>query len=217
MAYTYPRTVTQPIQPAPARPYQKVMYNTPQYYYQPPPQQPLYAAPAQQIIYQPPQQYQMVQYLPTSGQQAQPVYIPEDVYAQQMQMSMQQIPPQQPVRYVQPQQPAPIDPTPQPAAVVDPRRKKKEVPTSPQYTQVQQTYTQPKKAAPTPAQTYPTAQPIQVQTPVQTPPETEPLQSLENCLPKVPTSIISKEFSAPPGCFNIIRRGNLPGLSFSQI
>ena len=49
--------------------------------------------------------------------------------------------------------------------------------------------------------------------------EIESLQqrSLENCLPKVPTGFPVSEFATPPGCFNIIKRGNLPGLSFSQI
>ena len=47
--------------------------------------------------------------------------------------------------------------------------------------------------------------------------ELEPIQqSLENCLPKVPSGFPTAEFATPPGCFNIIRRGNLPGLSFSQ-
>lgn len=220
MTYNYARPVTQPVQPPANRPYQKVMYGAPQYYYQAAPQPPMYPA-GQPIIYQAPQQYQMMQYMPQTGQPAQAVYLPEDVYAQQIPMQMPPIAQQpQQIRYVQPQQPVQPVEAPQPTAVIDTRRKKKDAPASPQYVPQppQQTYVQPKKAVPAPpAQPYVQATPVQQQTPPQATPEAESLQSLEHCLPKVPGSILSKEFTMPPGCFNIIRRGNLPGLAFSQI
>lgn len=222
MTYNYGRNVPQQMAPQTNRPYQKVMYQQPQYYYQNAPQQQIYQQNAQPMMYQQPQQYSMMQYMQPNGQPAQPVYLPEDVYAQHMQMQMQPIQqPQQQMRYVQPQAPVPVE-TPQQQAVRDPRRNKKDIPPTPHVAQPalipQQAYSPAKKPIPvTTPQQYPAPQPVPQQSPQPIPPAAEPLQSLENCLPKVPTSILSKEFTSPPGCFNIIRRGNIPGLAFSQI
>lgn len=218
------------------QPQQRVFTRQPQYapnfYYQATPQPPQYQQ--QAFIMQPSgQQFQMMQFAPQAGT-SQMFFPAEEMYAMPTQMAMaipQQAPAQaaQPVlRYAQVQQIQPVQPQTK-QTVQQPQIEKKKKKDLHASSPVQQnTITPPKAQAKIfsqqskPSQKRNTiyaqnsaALPIQTNTNQQ---DFEPIpQSLENCLPKAPAKFPIAEFSSPPGCFNIIKRGNLPGLSFSQI
>ena len=214
------------------------------YYYPPtapPPQVPPTFTQQTYVMQPAPQQFQMVQF-PTAPQ-AQPIYYPseEALYTgQQIPIGIppqthQPPPQQQPFRYNPPPPPAP---RPQPQAISPPtmdiRKRRKEVSAVTHQTSIPQTaqiYTQ--QAVPKRQVSLAPQNPIYPQTTIQPQPIQQPAQpqqalqiqdmeslqqrSLENYIPKVSPGFPTNEFPTPPGCFNIIKRGNLPGLSFSQI
>ena len=93
---------------------------------------------------------------------------------------------------------------------VDNRRKKKEnpTPTPPQPPMI------PPNKRPSPIQ--PQYQYSNSSSKPQTIPNTQ--TNIDSLLPRPSNNNqIPQDFSNPPGCFNIVRRGHLPGISFSQI
>ena len=227
MAFSYNRTVTNPSAIATQQATRTYQRSQPQqfapqsYYYQTSGTQQF--QPAFVIPSGAPQQYQMMPFTTSAPAQQQAIFLPDDLYTQQafQQMSIQPI--QNQIRYTTQIPPAAppaqnlstpqIVTAPPSSIAIDSRRKvKKEVP------QPVQQYGKRQRTQPVQQiyQSQPTTQQVVSTTQVPKYNEFEP-QSLENCLPKVPCDFPVSRFNQPPGCFNIIRRGNLPGLSFTQV
>lgn len=194
MSYNQP-PYGRPVQVPPQPPTQQIQrgYARPayslqqQYYYPPQGQQYIQMAPGMP-------QYTMMQYPPQQPSQQSPVYMTEEQYKMTQQM-----------RYVQPQQI--IYQTPTPSSVFPESRKKKKESTPKKQTQIQNFQSN-----------APTNAPVVVSTPVNSNTFISQSQSLEQFIPKInQTRKLNMMESNPPGCFNIIRRGCLPGITFSQI
>ena len=173
--------------------------------------------------------YQMMTYGQPQAQPQQGVYMAEDNYNQMAQMGIPNIPPN--LRYQAP---------PQPQTYTDTRRKKKETQQIPQYQPIptpvpapvtmgpqittpkraMQQYSQPQiqQAA---VMQVPSSKPMA--TPIQQIPQQQPMiqtvqiqqqSGIESIAQRSPGFPLNEK---PPGCFNIIRRGNLPGLMFQQV
>lgn len=167
-----------------------------------PPGNPYFYPPQnQQFMAMPPAmpQYQMMQFPPQQHPQQGQVYIPEEQY----QMA-------QPMRY---QQPQPMNYQ-APSPYADTRKRKKD------YQIASTTALPPKKMPPQPQfQSNPIVQPMPVQPPQpKIAPPSQTTSTLESFIPKINQSrSISINESTPPGCFNLIKRGNIPGITFSHV
>lgn len=169
-----------------------------------PPQQQYYYAPqGQQYIQMAPgmPQYAMMQYPPQQPPQQNQVYMTEEQY--KMAQQMRYVQPQQIVYQAQPAQPQ----------YIESRKKKKDYQTQANHSstrkssQVIQNYQGPVVSVP------PSVQAIASKSDTQSP----HAQSLEQFIPKInQTRKLNVMESHPPGCFNIVRRGGLPGIIFSQ-
>ncbi|EAY11008.1 hypothetical protein TVAG_410010 [Trichomonas vaginalis G3] len=199
----YPR---QPqAQPIPHAMHQQRMYQQASQY---PQQQSYYYPSNQQYIHmqQNVPQYQMVQY-PQVQQPAQMNYIPDPAYLQQMKMATQQ--PQQPVqRYPQQQ-----------VAYAQQPKKKVDLPAPPPQPAISSQVSTPVK------QPQPQYAPKQFVAPQPAPQQiVQPKQQIVQAPSTIDTTSLAKapnqpqiHSSIPPGCFNIISRGNIPGITFSHI
>jgi len=202
-AQPYGRPPPPAVPQQPARGYPRGQYppthNNGGYYYQNPPPPTQYSN--QQYMMpngNPP--YGVVQYGQNGNPQQGPVYLSEEVYAQPMPISVSSVQP--PARY------------PPQAPPTDTRRKKKEYPTAIPSGSIMSPQTLP------PSKRQP---PVQQQYTIQT--QQSPIKQsvlgnsqTDQVVPRITPNIIpTQEFLSPPGCFNIVRRGQLPGLSFSQI
>ena len=207
MNYQFMRSVPNPPQPPRSN---KASY---QHGFQPQAQQYYYPQPSNQYIQVPPMNgYQMMAFIQQQGQQQPSTFIPEDNYNQIAHLGMQNV--QQTIRYPQ-----------SVSQYQDSRRKKKEthvqqyqpistqpISMSPQLTSkrnLQQTITQPTIIQTSQIQTVKTI-PQQFQTVPQQ------QTNMDQISQKQPVSNLF-QFVKPPGCFNIISRGNLPGMIFQNV
>ena len=230
--------------PAPAQHQNGTRATFQQRTYQPQPGYYFPSQPGQQFIPVQPQlqHFQMMPYAQPQAQPQTPVFLTEDNFNQMAQMAALQ---QQPIRFPpQPQQqPAypdtrrkkkeqPVAPNPTPQyQPMPPVPQQVTIPTQiqPPKRAIQQAY-QPQAIQPNPIPPPPKQQQIhQIQQPVPPPTLQQPAhppppiyaqQQSQSGLDQLNSKAampVTFSNGKTPGCFNIIRRGNLPGMIFSQV